>query len=122
MAMYHLSAKAIRRKNGRSAVAAAVYRAGECIVDQRTGVEHDYTRKSGVLGTALLLPGGSTEDRSDSWNRVEKHRKRKNSVVAREVEVSLPHELNADQREALANAANRLLFPVAPFLCACVIK
>lgn len=100
MAMYHLSAKAIRRKNG------------------RTGVEHDYTRKSGVLGTALLLPGGSTEDRSDSWNRVEKHRKRKDSVVAREVEVSLPHELNADQREALANA----VFPVAPFLCACVIK
>lgn len=102
MAMYHLSAKAIRRKDGRSAVAAAAYRAGECIVDQRTGVEHDYTRKSGVLGTALLLPGGSTEDRSDFWNRVEKHHRRGDAVTAREVEVSLPHELDADQRHDLA--------------------
>ncbi|NOG32912.1 MobA/MobL family protein [Halomonas sp. TBZ9] len=102
MAMYHLSAKAIRRKDGRSATAAAAYRAGEKIVDERTGVAHDYTRKRDVLGTALLMPGGSTEDRSDFWNRVEKHHRRGDAVTAREVEISLPHELDNEQRQALA--------------------
>lgn len=103
MAIYHMHVNAFRRKEGRSATAAAAYRAGEKIVDERTGVEHDYTRKKDVLGTALLLPGGaSKEARDEFWNRVEKHHKRKDSVTAREVEVSLPHELNADEREALA--------------------
>lgn len=102
MAIYHLHAKTFRRKEGRSATAAAAYRAGELIVDERTGAEHDYTKKAGVLGATLLLPGGSTESRGDFWNRVEKHHRRGDAVTAREVEISLPHELDADQREALA--------------------
>lgn len=102
MAIYHLHAKAFRRKDGRSATAAAAYRAGELIVDERTGAEHDYTRKSGVLGATLLLPGGGTESRSDFWNRVEKHHRRGDAVTAREVEISLPRELDAEQRAALA--------------------
>jgi hypothetical protein len=103
MAIYHLHAKAFRRKDGRSSTAAAAYRAGELIVDQRSGVEHDYTRKKGVLGAELLLPGGGTESRSDFWNRVEKHHRRGDAVTAREVEVSLPCELGAEQRQALAD-------------------
>jgi len=101
MAIYHLHAKPFRRTEGRSATAAAAYRAGERIVDERTGVEHDYTRKRGVLGAMLLLPGGGTESRSDFWNRVEKHHRRGDAVTAREVEISLPRELDAEQREAL---------------------
>lgn len=102
MAIYHLHAKAFRRKDGRAATAAAAYRAGELIVDERTGTEHDYTRKSGVLGATLLLPGGATEERAAFWNRVEKHHRRGDAVTAREVEISLPHELGDDQRQALA--------------------
>nr|WP_173057757.1 MobA/MobL family protein [Halomonas sp. Ant2]AJY53637.1 MobA/MobL [Halomonas sp. Ant2] len=102
MAIYHLHAKAFRRKDGRSATAAAAYRAGELIVDERTGAEHDYTKKGGVLGATLFLPGGSTESRGDFWNRVEKHHRRGDAVTAREVEISLPHELDNKQRKALA--------------------
>lgn len=45
MAIYHLSVKAISRSAGRSATAAAAYRAGCKIADERTGEIHDYSRK-----------------------------------------------------------------------------
>ncbi|MBD4086865.1 MobA/MobL family protein, partial [Xanthomonas citri pv. citri] len=47
MAIYHLSAQIISRKAGRSATAAAAYRSGSEIVDERTGEVHDYSRKQG---------------------------------------------------------------------------
>ena len=46
MAIYHFSAQVISRSVGRSATAAAAYRAGEKIVDKRTGEIYDYTRKT----------------------------------------------------------------------------
>src|SRR3546814_1528895 len=48
MASFHLAVKAIGRSAGRSATAAAAYRAGVEITDERTGLVHDYTRKQGV--------------------------------------------------------------------------
>lgn len=102
MAIYHLSAKAIERSKGRSAVAAVAYRSASRIVDERTGTEHDYSRKRGVLHAEVILPGGGTADRAEAWNRIEKHHKRGDAVVAREIEVALPSELNAAQRQALA--------------------
>lgn len=102
MAIYHLHVKAFSRSSGRSATAAAAYRAGEKIIDQRTREAHDYTKKRGIEETALVLPGGGTENRSEFWNRVELHHKRGDAVVAREVEVSLPAELTREQRRELA--------------------
>lgn len=102
MAIYHLSVKPISRAHGRSATAAAAYRAAERIVDERTGVVHDYTRKGGVLYSELILPGGGTADRTEFWNRVEAHHKRGDAVLVREVEISLPTELTLEQRQALA--------------------
>lgn len=102
MATYHFSAKPIKRSAGRSAVGAAAYRAGVEITDERTGVVHDYTRKGGVLHSELILPGGGTADRAEFWNGIESHHKRGDAVLAREVEVSLPAELTAEQRQELA--------------------
>lgn len=102
MAIYHLSAKAISRGAGRSATGAAAYRAGERIHDERTGLEFDYTHKSGVLHSELLLPGGGRADRADFWNGLERHHKRQDAILAREIEIALPGELNAEQRQALA--------------------
>ena len=59
MAIYHCSTKPLARSSGRSAVAAAAYRSGDCLVDERQGLEHDYTRRSGVLHTELVLPEGA---------------------------------------------------------------
>lgn len=106
MAVYHLSAKApIKRADGRSATAAAAYRAGIAILDDRTGLTHDYRRRSGVVSARLLLPGGAElADRAAFWNGVERHHKRRDAVVAREVVVALPVELPAGERARLAHA------------------
>ena len=56
MAIYHLSAKPVRRGAGRSATAAAAYRAGAEIADERTGITFDYTRKQGVEHSEIVLP------------------------------------------------------------------
>ncbi|MYM72195.1 MobA/MobL family protein [Duganella sp. FT109W] len=109
MAIYHLSVKVIGRAAGRSATAAAAYRAAEKIVDQRTGLVHDFTRKRGVEHTELVLPGGTHASRTDFWNRVETHHKRGDAVLAREVEIALPDELTKDERRTLATAFAREL-------------
>ena len=45
MAIYLISVKAISRAYGRSAIAAAAYRSGEKLIDQKQQKEQDYTRK-----------------------------------------------------------------------------
>ena len=105
MAIYHLSVKAIGRSKGRSATAAAAYRAAAKILDERTGLVHDYERKKGVAHTEIVMPAGSPSwaaDRSRLWNEAELAERRKNSTVAREFEVALPTELSATQRRDLA--------------------
>lgn len=105
MAIFHLSVKTISRSAGRSATAAAAYRAGAEIVDERTGEVHDYTRRSGVSSADVVLPVGApawASDRAALWNAAEAAEKRKNSTVAREFEIALPDELSAEERRRLA--------------------
>ena len=111
MAIYHLSAQIISRKAGRSSTAAAAYRSGERIVDERTGEIHDYRRKGGVSHTEIVMPSGSdwAPTRSELWNAVEAKNKRADSQVAREFLVALPDELNESQRRELATAFAREL-------------
>lgn len=109
MAIFHLSARPpIARSAGRSATAAAAYRAGVLIVDQRTGLRHDYTARRGVLHSTIYLPGGiQISDHAGFWNSLEMHHKRADAVLAREVVIALPAELTAAQRIALAEQFSR---------------
>lgn len=105
MALFHLSAKAVSRSTGRSAVGAAAYRSGERLTNERDGVTHDYTRKRGVLSSFIVAPAGAeawASDRSGLWNRAEAAEARKDAKVAREYELALPAELSDQEREALA--------------------
>lgn len=104
MAVYRLSASIIGRSSGRSATAAAAYRSGQKIEDLRTGETHDYTRRSGVLHSEILTPENTPDwmhDRAQLWNAVEAAEKRKDAQLAREILLSLPHELTDDQRREL---------------------
>ncbi len=106
MAIFHLSVKTVSRSAGRSATAAAAYRSGVEIADERTGEIHDYTRKGGVESAGLVLPDGAPEwaaDRAALWNAAEQAETRKNSTVAREFEIALPSELSPDERQRLAH-------------------
>jgi len=105
MAIYHLSVKAVSRSAGRSATAAAAYRAGVEITDERTGEIHDYRRKRGVESADLVLPPGAPEwatDRAALWNAAEAAERRKDACVAREYVVALPSELPPEARQRLA--------------------
>ena len=113
MAIYHYSATVIRRSAGRSATAAAAYRAGIRIEDKRTGETHDYSRKQGIYGSEILAPEKSPEwvkDRARLWNEVERVEKRKDSQLAREINVALPVELNHTQKQGLVREFSRSHF------------
>jgi ATP-dependent exoDNAse (exonuclease V) alpha subunit len=105
--MYHLSVKPISRASGRSVTAAAAYRAGAEVIDQRTGEVHDYTRKRDVEFTEIVLPAGApawATDRSDLWSAAELAEKRKDARVGREYEVVIPRDLTREQGIALVRA------------------
>lgn len=104
MAIYRFEAKVIARSQGRSATASAAYRAGESIDDERTGIVFDYTRKRGVLYADIITPPNTPDwmkDRAQLWNAVEKVEKRKDAQLARDLLLSLPHELTQEQRRYL---------------------
>lgn len=104
MADYRLSASVISRGKGQSAIASAAYRAAARLDDPRTGETHDYTRKAGVVHSAILAPDNAPDwmlDRSQLWQAVEAAEKRRDAQLARELQLSLPHELTHEQRTAL---------------------
>ncbi len=112
MAIYHLCVKTFSRSAGQSAVAAAAYRSGLRLQDDRMGEVFDYRPRGGVLRehALLALPQGSPNwDRQQLWNAVEAAENRKNSTVAREVEISLPAELKQTERVQLAHDFGRWL-------------
>lgn len=101
MAVFHASVKIIGRTAGRSSVAASAYRSGQCLTNERDGNTHDYTKKSGVVHQEIMAPEnapGWMRDRSPLWNGVEAVEKRKDSQLAREVEVALPRELSREEQ------------------------
>ncbi|MCB5205323.1 MobA/MobL family protein [Neorhizobium sp. T786] len=103
-ALYHAQAKVFQRSAGRSAVAAAAYRSASKLVDDRIGQEFDYTKKHAVAAFIVAPVGSPTwaQDREQLWNRVELAEYKKNSVVAREWEISIPRDIPADRWEDFA--------------------
>ena len=104
MAIYHLEAKVISRGAGRSAVAAAAYMSCSQILNDYDGVQHDYTRKQGLVWQQIFLPEYAPpewSDRGTLWNAVEENEKTKDSRLAREFVVALPIEMGSAEWEKL---------------------
>ena len=98
---YHCQLDTVSRSKGHSATAAAAYRSGELVMDERTGIVHDYTRRGGVEHTEIFLPENAPEwasNRSELWNAAEQSETRKNSTVAREFKLAFPAALTPEQR------------------------
>ncbi|HDO9416019.1 TPA: MobA/MobL family protein, partial [Clostridioides difficile] len=101
MAIYHLHTKIISRSKGKSSVGASAYRSSEKLYNERDGLEHDYTRKKGVVYKEILAPQNAPKwatHREKLWNEVEKVEKSKNSQLAREIDVALPIELSLEKQ------------------------
>lgn len=104
MVAYRLEAKVIGRSAGRSATGAAAYRAAARMLDTRTGIVRDYTRKQGVLLTEILAPEQAADwmrVRAQLWNGIEQGEKRKDAQLCRELILNLPHELTFEQQAEL---------------------
>ena len=105
MAIYHFSVKVISRATGASAVASSAYRSALRLHDERLDRDHDFTNKSGVVHSEIMLPDGAPEqlsDRATLWNTVETGEKRKDAQLSREVEFAIPREMDQAQGIALA--------------------
>jgi len=104
VAIFYMNAQIIGRSAGRTATGAAAYRAGERIVDDRTGQVFDYTRRRGEIDAQIHAPAGAppwVQDRAHLWNAAEKAERRADAQVAREIVVALPKELTKDQQREL---------------------
>lgn len=104
MAIYHLSAQIIKRSEGRSAIAAAAYRAGERLVDRENGLAFDYRNKGGIVHSEIRTPGGAPDwmqNREELWNVLEVKNRRKDAQLAREMNIALPKELPLEQQREL---------------------
>ena len=105
MAIYHCSVKTIGRSGGSSSVNSAAYRSGEKLFDESLGKTFFYSGKSqDVMHKEIMAPGNAPEwvfSREKLWNAVESVEARKDSQLAREIEISLPREFTTDQNIAL---------------------
>ena len=104
MAIFHLEAKVVSRGIGRSACAAAAYMSCTAILNDYDGIQHDYTRKRGLVWEQIFLPEYAPEswyDRSVLWNAVEEAETTKDSRLAREIVVALPIELKPEEWKKL---------------------
>ena len=120
MAIYHLEAKVVGQGAGRSAVAASAYLSCSRLYNDYDGVQHDYTRKQGLVWQQVFLPEYAPQewrDREKLWNAVEEVETAKDSRLAREFIVALPIELSREQQIELLQAFIREQF-VSDGMCA----
>ena len=104
MAIYHMEAKVVSRGSGRSAVAASAYMSCSRMYNDYDGIQHDYTRKHGLIYQEVMLPPMAPpewKDREQLWNAVEAAEKTKDSRLAREFVVALLIELDTDSNISL---------------------
>ena len=120
MAIYHLEAKVVSRGAGRSAVAASAYLSCSRLYNDYDGIQHDYTKKQGLVWQEVFLPEYAPQewqDREKLWNAVEEVETAKDSRLAREFVVALPMELNREQQIELLQDFIRKQF-VSDGMCA----
>jgi hypothetical protein len=101
MSIYHQNLKHISRGKGQSTCAAAAYRSGTRIYDERLGKTHNYEKKQGVDYTEILSPSYApswVNNRAQLWNEVEKKDTRINARPASELDIALPIELSQKQQ------------------------
>ena len=109
MSTYYLDLKSHSRKDRANAIALASYRSGEKLRCDADGLIRNCRRqgKSHVEYTALFNNRNLSRERL--WNLAEYMERRKDSVVAREMKLALPCELNLEKRKDLCIKISDLL-------------
>lgn len=107
MAQFSMGVRVVKRSEGRSIMAAAAYRAGEKLWDERQQCYHDFRHKlPGVEHTELLVPHDAPAwvrglSREDFWNAVDAAEKRRDAQTARDLRIMIPREVSPEDRVPL---------------------
>jgi len=119
MAIYHLHAKVIQRSKGQNVIAASAYRRAARLHDHKEEKNFDFSAKKHVIYSELMVPENApawvqslvelhqdnpSQAAEQLWNSLDAAEKRIDAQLAREIEFSLPIELNQAQSIALARA------------------
>ena len=100
MAIYHNAVSIGSRGSGQSACASSAYISCSVVYNDYDGVQHDYTRKGGLIWEQIFLPPIAPpewQDRETLWNAVESAEKSKDNRLTRMHVVALPVELSKDE-------------------------
>lgn len=111
-AFYRCELKVHSRSDGANAVGRAAYRSGLNLDCERTGERFYFAHRSDVLSTQIFSPAGFPEPLKTPtalWNAAEYADTRKNSRVARELILGLPHQLSLPQMIGAVGMISRWL-------------
>ena len=100
MAIYHNAVSIGSRGSGQSACASSAYISCSVVYNDYDGIQHDYTRKGGLVWEQIFLPPMAPpewQDRETLWNAVESAEKSKDNRLTRMHVVALPVELGKDE-------------------------
>ncbi|MEY0142659.1 MobQ family relaxase [Providencia rettgeri] len=104
MALMHTQFKILKRSEGKSAVYLTAYNNRLRARDERTGDLYNYTKKSDLYYSEIMLPDNapaSFRDPVTLWNHLEKFEKRKDAQLARYAIIALQKELTPEQNKKL---------------------
>ncbi|MEQ5626275.1 MobQ family relaxase [Providencia rettgeri] len=103
MALMHMQFKILKRSEGKSAVYLTAYNNRLRARDERTGDLYNYTQKSDLYYSEIMLPENAPERFSDPvtlWNEAEKQ-KRRDAQLSRYTIIALMKELTPEQNKEL---------------------
>ena len=101
-------------------MAASAYLSCSRLYNDYDGIQHDYTKKQGLVWQEVFLPEYAPQewkDREQLWNAVEEVETAKDSRLAREFVVALPIELSREEQIELLQEFIREQF-VSDGMCA----
>ena len=104
MDFFHLNCRIVSKAKGKSSVAASAYISAEKLVNERTGLTHDFTRKQDVIFSDTVLCENAPEEfrnREVLWNEVEKVERASDARFARQFDLAIPNEFSKEQAKEL---------------------
>ena len=104
MNFFHLNCRIIGKAGVRSSVAVSAYISGEKLLNERTGLTHDFSRKKDVIFSDTVLcknAPSAFKHRETLWNSVEQVEKASNSRFARQFDLAIPNEFSVEQAKEL---------------------
>lgn len=112
----HSHAQIIRRSDDRDVVGKSAYNSRSNLTNRNTHKTHYHKNKGGLVYETILIPSDSPNwveeiipDRGALWSAVDKREIRKDSQLARELDVSLLSELNVQQNiDVLVSCVQRV--------------